>query len=100
MTIFIVRPENVLGLSMKKLKEIEMRTPRSDNRSLVQSNRDEFGDESEGDGDGQAICLYGHKKELIRQKTPSEEEMKADMHQPNISNWPITQEMLQDILTS
>jgi len=43
------------------------------------------------------LSLNGKKKDLIRRKTPTNEEFEAEKFTCG-EDWPITQEMLQDII--
>ncbi|CAF0728239.1 unnamed protein product [Brachionus calyciflorus] len=93
-----VRPKSALDLTIKKLKEIELKYTNNDEISRREYDSNDEQDYDDAKPNQKKLYLDGHKKELIRQSSVTDEEYQAQHNTGEF--WPITQEMLNSILKS
>lgn len=91
-----MRPQSALKITLKKLKEIELK---NDSLGKIESEQDDDEDVITSSRYNQKkLYLDGQKKNLIKQPSVTQEEFEAQNNTGEY--WPITQEMLNSLLNN
>lgn len=89
-----MRPQSALKMTLKKLKEIELKNKY---REQIESEQEDDADVITSSRiDNRKLFLDGNKKQLIRLPSVTREEYEAQQNTGEF--WPITQEMLNSLL--
>ena len=93
---FLVRPRSALDLTIRKLREIDLKLSDRKEQLAIEEANEEEDDDNDVIHSQRKLYLDGHRKELIRQPSVTEDEFNAQLNSGEY--WPITQEMLNSIL--